>query len=70
MHVCACMGTKHTSICVQPQCNKKEVDADWESFSGENKEGESERGMGGWRAGGNVAVEGASELTLRMASLR
>lgn len=45
----ACTGAKHTSICVQPQCNKKEVDVDWETFSGENKEGESERGMEGWR---------------------
>lgn len=55
---------------MQPECNIKEVDADCETqtVTGENKRGsQSEGWMEGWR---NVVVEGASALTLYVASLR
>lgn len=71
VYACVCAHARvpsiQASVC-SLSAIKKKVDADWETFSGENKEGESERD--GWREGGNVVVEGASELTLRMASLR
>ena len=68
--VCVCAGAEHKSICVQPECNTKEVDADCETqtVTGENRRGsQSEGWMERCR---NVAAEGASALTLYVASLR